>query len=76
MKFDGKYAHSLLLLVLASVNEGFSTYDCIIICLYVLLIINNKHVFSSRDKIYKRYTEMIYNFPYTIYIYKELKYRK
>ena len=40
------------------------------------LIINNKHVFSSRDKIYKRYTEMIYNFPYTIYIYKELKYRK
>ncbi len=76
MKFDGKYAHSLLLLVLASVNEGFSTYDCIIICLYVLLIINNKHIFSSRDKIYKRYTNMVYNFPYTIYIYKELKYRK
>ena len=24
----------------------------------------------------KRYTEMVYNFPYTIYIYKELKYRK
>ena len=31
MKFDEKYAHSLLLLVLTSVNEGFSTYDSIII---------------------------------------------
>ena len=77
MKFDEKYAHSLLLLVLASVNEGFSTYCMIVLLwLYVLIINNKQHVFSSRDKIYKRYTEMIYNFPYTIYIYKELKYRK
>ena len=53
MKFDEKYAHSLLLLVLASVNEGFSTYCMIVLlCLYVL-IINNKHVFSSRNKITK-----------------------
>ena len=38
MKFDEKYAHSLLLLVLASVNEGFSTYDCII----MFVCVNNK----------------------------------